>query len=156
MKPLTAVPFALLSLIVAGLLTPTAAATTTKIPAASTETCAPTGPPAAQWQSGEVMHIRGLVELCQVVGTLNGEYNTGTNTVTVNLNLNLRTGEQEFWGTFYQVLTGTFAGSGWTGTWTTDRFIGRGFGELDGWTDHGQFLPGFTGTVGYVMSPGDS
>jgi hypothetical protein len=143
---------ALLSLIVAGLLASTAAATTTRIAFTETETCVATGAPAAQWLSGDVLHVRGLPEQCQVVGNLG----SSTNNITVNFNRNTLTGQQEFWGTFHSLYTsGPFAGSGSTGIWTTNLIVGHGFGELDGWVVHAHFVNGFAGDAGYLMSPGD-
>ena len=142
-----------LLVIVAGLLAASAGATTTPIPVSSyveTDVSVVAGPTAV-WQSGNILHTRGLVLQGHHFGS---PYLTGWNTLTVNENLNLVTGAAEDWGTFVFQLDGIDGiTGGWTGTWNSNGGGGKGDGGLAGWHVQLRFVP--EGLAGFVFSPAD-
>ncbi len=141
------------AVLVPTLLAASAGATTTRIPVTSfveTDIHWVSGP-TAQWQEGNVLHIRGLVLMGHHFGS---PYLQGWNTLTVNQNVNLLTGAVEQWGTIDWRLDGIDGiTGGWTGSFSDNGGSATGYGSIAGWHAHVRLVP--DGLAGYVFSPGE-
>jgi hypothetical protein len=115
------------------LMTGLAGATATRIEFTGTETCTQTSAGEVTFPDGNI-HIRGMTEECQGVGSI--PQVTGTDYVVVNLNLD-SSGSGRAWGTFRLE---TAEGGVWEGIWegtvtptsSSLRAVGHGHGLYEG------------------------
>jgi hypothetical protein len=99
-----------------------------------TETVVSDSPPTREWLAGQTYHFRGVEELTDVAGDLEGSI-----TAVLNGNINLRTGAGSVSGPF-TLSTSTVT---WSGSFHGDpsgagSFVAKG---NDGSTIHGSFVP---------------
>lgn len=152
-----------------GALSAPAAATTTRHSFQCEETPLAQPEPGTFWIEDGIAHLRGAVYEYAVTGS---PHCAGSITITVNFNLDFATAAGVLWGTGTSELDAFDGGfeSTWVAHWTspnplasdaTDiwvgRYVGHGYGELEGWQARASLLEVNHALVledGYAFQPG--
>jgi hypothetical protein len=128
-----------------------ASAQATRTPFTGTETVTFTGPPARQWVSGDITHLRGVPIDSTLSGGLDGAF-----TIEANINVNA-TGDGSLYGTFTftsgeVTWTGHFGGT-LSGGLVTVHFTGQGSDGSTLVASGVDSSPGISTDTGFIVHP---